>query len=175
MDPDPSAETPASVDETRCCIVGAGPAGAVLGLLLARAGIPVTLLESHHDFDRDFRGDTVHPSTLEILAQLGLAERLHQMPHGKIHALRLHTRTGVVTIADLHRLNTPFPYVMVLPQARLLELLTEEAGKYPNFRLVMGANVQRLVLDGGAYHGVRYRDMDNHWHEVRTVLTVAAD
>src|SRR6516165_8370039 len=72
----------ASTDQTRCVIVGAGPAGAVLGLLLARAGVPVVLLESHRDFDRDFRGDTVHPSTLELLDQLGLADRLHAIPHG---------------------------------------------------------------------------------------------
>src|SRR5438067_12964470 len=123
-----------SAEETRCCIVGAGPAGVVLSLLLARAGTPVTLLEAHPDFDRDFRGDTVHPSTLEILAQLGLAERLHELPHGKIPALRLRTSDGALTIADLSRLRTPFPYVMTLPQAKLLEVLTDEALRFPQFR-----------------------------------------
>src|SRR5207248_9707910 len=106
----------ASVHETRCCVVGAGPAGAVLGLLLARGGVPVTLLESHPDFDRDFRGDTVHPPTLELLAQLGLADRLHTLPHSKVRALRLRTKTRTFTLADLGRLRTPYPYVMVLPQ-----------------------------------------------------------
>src|SRR5262245_31016864 len=175
MNPDPTTETPASVTETRCCIVGAGPAGAVLGLLLARGGVAVMLLESHLDFDRDFRGDTVHPSTLELLDQLGLSERVHAMPHGKVRAFRLCTRRRVITLADMRRLPTPFPYVMMLPQVKLLELLTEEARKFPNFRLVMQANVQRLVEADGAVRGVQYRDHDNHWHEVRAALTVAAD
>jgi 2-polyprenyl-6-methoxyphenol hydroxylase-like FAD-dependent oxidoreductase len=147
----------------------------VLGLLLARGGVPVTLLEAHPDFDRDFRGDTVHPPTLELLAQLGLSDRLHQLPHSKVRALRLKTKTRTYTLANLGQLNTPFPYVMVLPQARLLELLTEEAQRYPHFRLVMRANVQRLVESEGAVRGVRYRDADGQWHEVRADLTVAAD
>jgi 2-polyprenyl-6-methoxyphenol hydroxylase-like FAD-dependent oxidoreductase len=175
MDHDQEAGQVASTQETRCCIVGAGPAGAVLGLLLARAGVPVVLLESHPDFDRDFRGDTVHPPTLELLAQLGLSDRLHQHPHGKVRALRLRTRTRTYTLADLGRLKTPFPYVMILPQARLLELLTEEARRYPHFQLVMRANVQRLVEADGAVRGVRYRDAEDRWHEVRAALTVAAD
>src|SRR5215467_10289125 len=91
----------ASTHETRCCIVGAGPAGAVLGLLLARAGVPVTLLESHPDFDRDFRGDTVHPPTLELLAQLGLSDQLHTFPHGKLQGFRLHTKSRTYTLADM--------------------------------------------------------------------------
>ncbi len=165
----------ASTQETRCCVVGGGPAGMILGLLLARGGVPVTLLESHPDFDRDFRGDTVHPSTLELLDQLGLAERLHQFPHGKVRALRLRTKGGTITLADTSRLRTRFPYILTLPQVKLLNLLAEEASKYPHFRLVMGANVQRLVEDGGAVRGVRYRDTENRWHEVRSTLTVAAD
>lgn len=168
-------EAVVSTDQTRCCVVGAGPAGAVLSLLLARAGVPVTLLESHADFDRDFRGDTVHPPTLELLAQLGLAERLHALPHGTVRALRLRTRTQTFTLADLGRLRVPFPYIMVLPQAKLLELLTDEARKYSHFQLVMQANVQRLVEAHGVVRGVRYRDPENRWHEVRAELTVAAD
>ncbi len=169
------ADEVASAYETRCCVVGAGPAGLLLGLLLARGRVPVTVLESHADFDRDFRGDTVHPSTLELLAQLGLAERLHQLPHSKVRALRLRTKTGTVTLADLSRLRTPFPYVLMLPQVRLLELLAGEAQRFPNFRLVMRANVQRLVEADGAVRGVRYRDPENRWHEVRASLTVGAD
>ncbi|HEV3260949.1 MAG TPA: FAD-dependent oxidoreductase [Gemmataceae bacterium] len=175
MDRDQEAGELASAHETRCCVVGAGPAGAVLGLLLARAGVPVTLLESHPDFDRDFRGDTVHPPTLELLAQLGLADRLHALPHSKVRALRLRTKTQTFTLADLGRLRTPYPYVMILPQAKLLELLTDEARRFPHFRLVMRANVQRLVEADGAVRGVRYRDPENRWHEVRADLTVAAD
>ncbi|HEY1378261.1 MAG TPA: FAD-dependent oxidoreductase [Gemmataceae bacterium] len=160
---------------TRCCVVGAGPAGAVLALLLARRGVPVVLLEAHHDFDRDFRGDTVHPSTLEILDQLGLADRLHQLPHGKIRSLKLRTPAGAVTIADMTRSRAKFPYVLMIPQARLLELLTDEAKKYPHFTLVLGANVQRLIEESGAVVGVSYRDAADRWHDVRADLTVAAD
>src|SRR5262249_10504590 len=123
MDQDREADEMASAHASRCCVVGAGPAGAVLGLLLARAGVPVTLLESPPDSDRDSRGDTVHPPTLELLAQLGLADRLHALPHGKIRDLRLRTRTRTFTLGDLGRLRTPYPYVMMLPQAKLLELL----------------------------------------------------
>jgi 2-polyprenyl-6-methoxyphenol hydroxylase-like FAD-dependent oxidoreductase len=175
MDHDQQAADLASSHETRCCIVGAGPAGAVLGLLLARAGVPVTLLESHPDFDRDFRGDTVHPPTLELLAQLGLADRLHAMPHSKARTLQLRTRTRTFSLADLGRLRTPYPYVMILPQVKLLQLLTDEARRYPHFQLVMRANVQRLVEADGAVRGVRYRDGEDRWHEVRADLTVAAD
>src|SRR5207244_13383587 len=101
MHPNGEADEVATTHQTRCCIVGAGPAGAVLGLLLARAGVPVTLLESHPDFDRDFRGDTVHPPTLELLAQLGLSDRIHQLPHGKVRAMRLRTKRRTYTLADL--------------------------------------------------------------------------
>jgi len=162
-------------EQTRCLIVGGGPAGCVLALLLARGGVPVTLLESHADFDRDFRGDTIHPSTLELMETLGLAERLHAFPHGKIRVMRLRTPDGDVTMADLARLRTRFPYVMTLPQARFLELLAAEAGEYPDFRLVMQAHVSRLVEENGAVVGVRYRDAENQFHEVRAPLTVAAD
>src|SRR5581483_7306903 len=120
-----------SDEATRCCVVGAGPAGAMLSLLLARAGVPVVLLEAHHDFDRDFRGDTVHPSTLDLLDQLGLADRLHQLPHGRVRSLRLNTPAGSFAVADMKWLRAKYAYVMVLPQARLLELLTDEAKRYP--------------------------------------------
>jgi 2-polyprenyl-6-methoxyphenol hydroxylase-like FAD-dependent oxidoreductase len=175
MHPDHESEEVVSTYETRCCIVGAGPAGAVLGLLLARAGVSVTVLESHPDFDRDFRGDTVHPPTLELLAQLGLSERIHQLPHGTVRAMKLRTRTRTYTLADLSRLNIPFPYIMILAQSKLLELLADEARRFPSFQLVMRTNVQRLVETDGIVRGVRYRDGENHWHEVRAKLTVAAD
>src|SRR4051794_29702443 len=95
----------ASTSETRCCIVGGGPAGLVLGLLLARNGVPVTLLESHPDFDRDFRGDTVHPPTLELLDRLGLAERLHALRHAKVRTFRLRTKAASYTLANLSHLR----------------------------------------------------------------------
>ena len=131
-------------DET-CCIVGAGPAGVMLSLLLARAGVRVTLLEAQRDFDRDFRGDTIHPATLEVLAQIGLAERLHELPHVKAASFRFVSPTAVDTAAVFSRLPTPFPYMMIMPQARFLEFLIEEAKRFSHFRLVLGAHVDRLV------------------------------
>jgi 2-polyprenyl-6-methoxyphenol hydroxylase-like FAD-dependent oxidoreductase len=168
-------EVPTTVSHTHCAVVGGGPGGIVLSYLLARAGVPVILLESHKDFDREFRGDTVHPSTLELLAGLGLADRLHQLPHGKLRVMRLSTPEGVYPIADFGRVRTKFPYVMLLPQDQFLDFMAAEAAKFPTFQLVMGATVQRLVEDGGVVAGVRYRDGDGRWHEVRAPLTVAAD
>ena len=116
----------------------------MLALLLARAGVEVTLLEVHHDFEREFRGDTIHPSTLEVLDQIGLAEPLHELPHAKMRAMRIISPAGVYTMGRFSRLRTRFPYILVMPQSRFLEFLTGSARRYPHFRLVMGAGVRRL-------------------------------
>jgi 2-polyprenyl-6-methoxyphenol hydroxylase-like FAD-dependent oxidoreductase len=168
-------DTPAEVSTTNCVVVGGGPAGVMLSYLLARAGVPVTLLESHRDFERDFRGDTIHPSTLEAIDTLGLADKLHAQPHGKMRVVRIRTPESVRVMADFSRVRTKFPYVMIMPQARFLDFLAAEAAHYPSFKLILGANVQRLVEENGTVVGVRYRDGDNRWHEVRAPLTVAAD
>ncbi|BAY96607.1 monooxygenase FAD-binding protein [Tolypothrix tenuis PCC 7101] len=162
------------VKTTDCCIVGGGPAGAVLALLLARQGIPVMLLEAHKDFDRDFRGDTIHPSVMEIMEELGLSDRLLQLPHTKIRQLQIQTAQDSVTLADFSHLKTNYPYITMLPQVKFLEFIIQEAQKYPNFQLFMGANVQELIVEDGLIQGVCYRG-GGGWHEIRAKLTVGAD
>jgi 2-polyprenyl-6-methoxyphenol hydroxylase-like FAD-dependent oxidoreductase len=146
---------------------------------MARKGISVTLLEAHPDFDREFRGDTVHPSVMEIMDELGLADRLLELRHSKIRNFTLQTVAGPFTPVDLSRLNTKFPYITMMPQTSFLEFITTEAGRYPNFRLVMGARVQELAEEDGVIRGVRYqsreRDGSHSVHEVRAILTVGAD
>jgi len=163
-----------AAEHTRCCIVGAGPGGAMLALLLARKGVPVTLLEAHHDFDRDFRGDTLHASALEVLDQIGLADNLLQLRHAKVTHLDLPTRDGPIVVNLFGALDTKFPFITVMAQSRFLEFITAEAGRYPDFRLVMNARVDALIDEGGVIRGVRYRDPAGE-HELRASLTVAAD
>jgi 2-polyprenyl-6-methoxyphenol hydroxylase-like FAD-dependent oxidoreductase len=162
------------IQRTDCAIVGGGPAGAMLALLLARRGVPVTLLEMHRDFDRDFRGDTIHPTVLRVLDEIGLAERLLQLPHGKQRGATFQTADGPVKLIDFSRAGGRWPYIVMMPQIRFLEFITEEAKRYPSFRLILGADVRRLVEERGAVRGVRYHS-DDGWHELRATLTVGAD
>jgi 2-polyprenyl-6-methoxyphenol hydroxylase-like FAD-dependent oxidoreductase len=161
--------------ETRCCVVGAGPGGAVLSLILARAGVPVVLLEAHEDFDRDFRGDTLHPSALEIVDDLGLADRLLALRHTKIHTASLMAAGGLFTVADFRRLKTKFPFIAMMPQVEFLNFVVGEAKRHTNFQLRLGARVEELIEEGGGVRGVRYRDGEGAWREVRAALTVGAD
>jgi len=174
VEPLEMSEKVLDVQRTSCCVVGGGPGGAVLALLLARKGIDVTLLEAHGDFDRDFRGDTLHPAVLEIMDELGLAERLLDLPHTKLSSFPLQTASGPFVPLDFRRLRTRFPYIAVMPQTRFLEFVTAEAKQYKNFRLVMGARVRELIEEGGTVRGVRYRS-DKGAHEVLALLTVGAD
>jgi 2-polyprenyl-6-methoxyphenol hydroxylase-like FAD-dependent oxidoreductase len=159
---------------TDCCVVGGGPAGLMLALLLARRGVRVTLLEAHWHFDREFRGNTINPSAMEILARLDLAEGVLGLRHAKVRRFTIQAGERRETFADFSRLKIPYPYVLMLPQARFLEFVVAEAERYPNFRLVMGARVRELILDDGVIRGVRYKGEDGT-HEVRARLTVGTD
>src|SRR5437764_7824324 len=122
-------------DRTTCCIAGCGPAGAVLGLLLARVGVDVLVLEKHTDFLRDFRGDTIHPSTLEILAELGLAERFLELPHSEVREVSLELPNGDELSVDFHGLPGRFRFVAFVPQWDFLSFITTEAARYPGFEV----------------------------------------
>jgi 2-polyprenyl-6-methoxyphenol hydroxylase-like FAD-dependent oxidoreductase len=170
-----TADAIRDVQHTACCIVGAGPGGAILALLLSRRGVPVTLLEAHKDFEREFRGDTIHPSVMEILDQIGLAERLHELRHTKMYGLVIQAANGPFQPFDLRRVKTRFPYILMVPQSRFLEFITGECAQYPNFRLIMRASAQRLIEEEGTVVGVQYSGADGTLHEVRASLTVGAD
>jgi len=161
--------------QTALCVVGGGPAGAMLSLFLARKGIAVTLLEEHLDFDRDFRGDTIHPMTLAVLDQIGLARKMLQaLPHSEAHSASIETADGPFTPINFSHLHTPFPFVALLPQKDFLRFITDEAARYPNFTLLMGARVEELALEDGVVCGVRYRGQQG-WGEVRAPATVGCD
>ncbi|PXY24169.1 FAD-dependent oxidoreductase [Prauserella flavalba] len=163
-------------ERTRCVVAGGGPAGMVLGLLLARAGVEVTVLEKHADFLRDFRGDTVHPSTLRLLDELGLGERFAKLPHDRMERIAFPVgEHDEVTIGDLRRLRTAHPYIAIAPQWDVLNLLAEAAEEEPTFRLRMRTEVTSLIREGGRVRGVRYRTRDGETGELRADLTVAAD
>ena len=149
----------------------------MLALLLAWQGVPVVLLEAHLDFERDFRGDTLHPAVMENLDELGLAERLLELRHTKVRTLTVQTPGGSLQLPlgqGYAHWKTRFPYITFMAQSRFLGFITEEAQRYPSFRLQMGARVEALVEVDGAVHGVRYRGLDG-WHELRAALTVGAD
>ena len=159
-----------------CLVVGGGPAGMVLGLLLARAGVEVTVLEKHADFLRDFRGDTVHASTLALLDELGLGERFAALPQRRVDGVRLQLDQGTVQVGDLGRLPGPHRYIALVPQWDLLDLLADAAAEEPTFTLRRDAEVTDLVRDGGRVVGVRYTDRtDGTVHELRASVTVACD
>ena len=158
----------------QCSIAGGGPAGMMLGLLLARAGVSVAVLEKHADFFRDFRGDTLHPSTLEIMHELGVLERFLQLPHQKVP--RINARLGDLefTVADFSHLPTQCRYVAFMPQWDFLNFLVEEGSRYPTFQVRMSAEVTDLIEDEGSVVGLR-AETPNGPLEVRTALVVGAD
>ena len=161
---------------TTCVVIGGGPAGMVLGLLLARAGVAVTVLEKHGDFLRDFRGDTVHPSTLQLLDELGLGDRFAALPHSRLHEIAFPVDVDhSVVIADFRRLKVRYPYVAMVPQWDLLDLLAGAAREEPSFTLRMRTEVTELIRESGRVQGVRYRTQDGTCGQIRAALTVACD
>jgi len=148
----------------------------VLGLLLARAGVEVTVLEKHGDFLRDFRGDTVHPSTLQLLDELGLGERFAKLPHSRLDEVAFPIDVDhTVVVADFRRLKVRYPYVAMVPQWDLLNLLADAGHEEPSFTLRMRTEVTELVRESGRVQGVRYRTEDGTSGEIRADLTVACD
>jgi len=174
----PTAEAPAS-STPRCCIAGGGPAGMVLGLLLARAGVPVVVLEKHLDFLRDFRGDTVHPSTLEILHELGLLDAFLKRPHDRIDELRATFEGRSVPVADFTHLPAHSRFLVLMPQWEFLDFMYDEARRYPGFELWTDAEATGLLQEKGRVNGVKVR-RDRRAGQPRDVelhasLVVAAD
>jgi 2-polyprenyl-6-methoxyphenol hydroxylase-like FAD-dependent oxidoreductase len=157
-----------------CCVAGGGPAGMVLGLLLARAGVEVVVLEKHADFLRDFRGDTIHPSTLEVMDELGLLDDLLKLPHNKVSRLGVQVGDTSINFADFTWLPPRYAFIALMPQWDFLDFLADEARKYPNFKLITQANVTDLVEERGRIIGVRATTPEGPL-EVRAKLTVGCD
>jgi 2-polyprenyl-6-methoxyphenol hydroxylase-like FAD-dependent oxidoreductase len=164
----------ATVMNTRCCIVGGGPAGMMLGFLLARAGIDVVVLEKHPDFLRDFRGDTIHPSTLELMHELGLLTDFLKLPYQEVSTLKMRVGDLTATAADFSHLPTRCRFIAFMPQWDFLNFLADRGRRYPSFHLEMNAEVSDLIEQAGVIAGVR-ANMPNGALEVRAPLTVGCD
>ena len=157
-----------------CAIAGGGPAGVMLGFLLARAGVKVVVLEKHQDFFRDFRGDTVHPSTLEIMHELGLLDDFLKLPHQKVETLGVEIGDHMVHVADFSHLPTTAKFVALMPQWDFLDFLAAQAKRYPSFDLRMRAEVDELLTDGERVVGLKAA-MPGGDLEVRAELVIGAD
>jgi 2-polyprenyl-6-methoxyphenol hydroxylase-like FAD-dependent oxidoreductase len=161
-------------EETDVCIAGGGPAGMVAGLLFARAGLRTVVLEKHGDFLRDFRGDTVHPSTLRIFHELGLLERLLERPHDKVRDLRVFVGDRVIPVADFSGMDPRWAFIAMMPQWDFLDFVADEARAYPNFTLMMGAEATGLTEERSRVSGVRYRRLGEE-RPISARLVIASD
>jgi 2-polyprenyl-6-methoxyphenol hydroxylase-like FAD-dependent oxidoreductase len=164
----------ADIISTRCSIAGGGPAGMMLGLLLARAKIDVVVVEKHSDFLRDFRGDTIHPSTLEVMHELGFLDEFLKLPHQEVRQLNGQVGEMRLTLADFTHLPTRCRFIAMMPQWDFLNFLADRAARYPSFRLVMEAEVTGLLEESGRVAGVRAATASGPI-DVRADLVVAAD
>ncbi|MGH6836808.1 MAG: FAD-dependent oxidoreductase [Methylocella sp.] len=166
-------ETPKPIS-CRCCIVGGGPAGMMLGFLLARAGVDTIVLEKHADFLRDFRGDTIHPSTLEAMHELGLLEDFLKLPHEEVRLAEAKIGDVTIPIVDFSHLPVYAKFVALMPQWDFLDFLAERAKQYPCFRLEMSTEVDGLIEEEGRVAGVTAKTRDGHL-TIRADLTIGAD
>jgi 2-polyprenyl-6-methoxyphenol hydroxylase-like FAD-dependent oxidoreductase len=159
---------------TRCCIAGGGPAGMMLGFLLARAKIDVVVVEKHADFLRDFRGDTIHPSTLEVMGELGLLDEFLKLPHQEVRELSARFGDRTITLADFSHLPVRCRFIAMMPQWDFLNFLADRAAGYPSFRLLMEAGATGLIEESGRVVGVRATTPGGPI-DIRAGLVVAAD
>jgi 2-polyprenyl-6-methoxyphenol hydroxylase-like FAD-dependent oxidoreductase len=165
---------PNSTVVTKCCVAGGGPAGMMLGFLLARAGVDVVVLEKHADFFRDFRGDTIHPSTLELMVELGLLEEFLKLPHQKVDRMAMQIGDAHMRMVDLTHLPTHCKYIALMPQWDFLNFLAAHGKRYKSFDLRMQAEATDLIEEGGRVTGLRARTPDGEL-AVRADLVVGAD
>ncbi|MFI6866385.1 FAD-dependent oxidoreductase [Nocardia sp. NPDC050406] len=163
------------MERTTCLIAGGGPAGMVLGLLLARGGVEVTVLEKHGDFLRDFRGDTVHPTTLDLLDELGLMDEFTKLPQRRLNSVQVPIGGQMQTVATFEHIPGRRRYIAMVPQWDLLDLLARAADAEPTFRLRMNTEATDVLCEDGRVVGVRYRGKDGAAGEIRADLTVACD
>ncbi len=159
---------------TTCCIAGGGPAGVMLGYLLARAGVETLVLEKHEDFLRDFRGDTVHPSTLDVIAELGLLEEFLRLPHQEVRILRGQIGNRLLTIGDFTHLDTRCKFIALMPQWHFLNFLAEHGSRWPGFKLRMCTRVTDLIEVDGRVTGVRTEAPDGPV-QIEADLVIGAD